>query len=132
MEDKKLKCLTINEYKEISKFGSKDSSATNTVLTFYLKDSSMMHKFIEYRYLPEFILHYYVSDTMEPEIAVGVNRYEKCKIVEYNESKNLIKILSSNKKFFNMSELKLLRKDKIGNMLLNYGDEEINKEDQNT
>ncbi len=128
VENKNIKCLSINESKDLKSYGSVDSGAKSSVLTFIFTSSETFKKCLDFKYLNDFILHFYISDSLDIETTVGVNRFDKCSIVEFNENKNTIKIRGNNKQFFNMVELKLLRKDKIGNMLLDFGDEDANVE----
>jgi hypothetical protein len=113
---KKIRCLMISESKDIKAFGSTDVGSKMCVLTLQFNDESFK-KCDEYRFLSDFVLHFYISDTLDSETVVGVNRFDTCSVSEYNEDKKMIKIKAYNKKFYNMSELKLLRKDKIGSLL---------------
>lgn len=115
-ETKKTKCLTINETKDLKSFGASELTSTCVILTFVLNDEAFL-KCLEFKYIKDFILHFYISDTFDADIIVGVKRFEKCSIGEANEINKTIKITCYNKKYYNMSELKLLRKDKIGNLL---------------
>ncbi len=113
---KKIRCLMISESKDVKAFGSSDVGSKMRVLTLHFNDESFK-KCEDYRFLNDFILHFYISDTLDIETVIGVNRFETCSITEYNEEKKIVKIKAYNIKFYNMSELKLLRKDKIGNLL---------------
>ncbi len=120
---KKIKCLTLNEPKDVQSFGSSDLSSKTYLLTFVLNDSAFK-KCEELKYVKDFIIHYYIGDTFDTDMIIGVNRFELCSVSFINDTKNIVKIKASNKIFYNMSELKLLRKDKIGNFLLGITDED--------
>lgn len=122
----KIKCMMLVENKDTISFGSStpltSAKIPQSILTFLLNENSFKRCKI-FRYSKDFILHYYITDTIDIDISVGVERYDNCNIIEFNESKKLLKIKASNKQFFNMSQLKMLRKDKIGNMLLEFDED---------
>lgn len=122
-EIKKVRVLTLNESKDIIRFGSDNSGLGSQTLTFVLNDESFK-KCEDFRYETKFILHFYVVDTIDTDMVKGVDRFDTCVIKEYDAVKKLIRIKVSNKKFYNNAELKLLRKDKIGSLLLEFGDED--------
>jgi hypothetical protein len=113
----------LNEFKDIIRFGSDNSGSGSQILTFVLNDEAFK-KCEDFRYETKFILHFYVVDTIDIDMVKGVDRFDACIIKEYDAVKKLIRIKTSNKKFYNNAELKLLRKDKIGSLLLEFGDED--------
>ncbi len=121
-QTQKIRCLMLNESKDILKYGSDDSGSKIQNLTFHLNENGF-RKCEEFEYDAEFILHLYVADSLDTEMIVGVDRFEKCSVVKFDKDKSIIKIKVYNKEFFNMSQLKLLRKDKIGNILSEMGDD---------
>lgn len=120
---RKTRCLMLNESKDILKYGSDNTSSKLQTLTFYLNDNGF-RKCVDFEYDIDFILHLYVVDSINTDIITGVDRFEKCNVVKFDKDKNIIKIKVYNKEFFNMSQLKLLRKDKIGNILSEIGENE--------
>ena len=112
MEDnlinKNIKCLIVNNVK--------DYGYSNNNLSFTFSEE-FLNKIHDFKNLQDFIIHFYVFDSIADEVCIGVNRYEKCRIISFNDKNMHIVIKALNKKYFNMSELKLLRKDKIGNLL---------------
>jgi hypothetical protein len=114
------KCCVINEYEDLEEF----YGMVSDVLLLKMKNLEIFNKYLEYRWLNDFILHFYRSDKMEADIIIGVNRHDNCSILEMDEKKLFIriKVNTSNMKHYNMSELKLLRKDKIGSILSDKND----------
>ncbi len=109
------KCCVINEYDDLDEF----YGMVSNVLLLKMKNLETFNKYLEFRWVSDFILHFYRSDKMEADIIIGVNRHDNCSILEMDEKKLFIriKVNTSNMKHYNMSELKLLRKDKIGSIL---------------
>ena len=123
MEPKNLRCLVINDIVDINKYG-----LTNNNVLILLFKSESFKKCEEYRFNQDFNIHYYRADNIDETIIVGVNRYTNCNTIEYDEKKHIIRIRYTKMEFYNMSQLKLLRKDKIGNMLLEFGDSEYDSD----
>ncbi len=117
--NKKTKCLVLKEDLDIKSYG-----VSNGALYLRLVDSDGFDKCRDFFYIKDFIFHYYANDFLDRAEFAGVYRYEKCEIISFSEHENSVTIKVNNKKFYNISEIKLLRKDKIGSLLNNFDDGE--------
>lgn len=113
-----MKCLVINEINDTDYI-----TRSEKLISIIFKSEKSFEKCIDFKYDNDFILHLYISDHITNDIIVGVVRYEKCRIINFNEKKLTIQIKGNNKQFFNNSQLKNLRKDKIGDLLDGVEDE---------
>jgi hypothetical protein len=111
----KTKCLVLKEGDDIKSYGF-SKNGFDMVLSLSEHGFSKCENFF---YIRDFIFHFYSLDMFGGDF-VGVYRYEKCEILNYDDKLNKITIRVYNKKFYNVSETKLLRKDKIGNILNDF------------
>ena len=122
MSKENLRCLIINENDDLIDFGSNN----NHRLRFHFLAENFK-KCEEFRFLEKFNIHFYKADSIS-SIIIGVERYGECKVIEFDEIKYVMRVFYQTKNFYNNSQLKLLRKDKIGNFLLEIGDDEYDSE----
>ncbi len=107
-----VRCLIIDENKDLIKYGISGNS-----LVFHFKRETY-NKIDDFRYLRDFVIHLYKGDTFVPDVILGIDRYDKCHITSFDDNTFVVRFNAHNKKFYNHSETRFLRKDKIGNFVL--------------
>ena len=111
------KCCVINEIDDLVVDGFYGIVKDVSILK--MKNIDIFNRYLKYRWDNNFIFHFYRADKMEKDIIIGVDRFDNCSIVEMNKEKLIIKIKLniSSAVHYNNSELKMLRKDRIGGIL---------------
>jgi hypothetical protein len=83
------------------------------VKTFTFEDKSVYDRFPKYGEFTLIIARY---DSFSP-IKIGYDRYTKCMVSRYDDSKGTISVAVSNDGFYNLSQMAELRADKIQSLI---------------
>ncbi len=103
--------LIINENKDVLEYSEMSGQMNFRVNT------EVYEKVLEFRDKTGFNLLYYVSDSIMPEIVIGVEKHENCIIFDTNDYTTSFVIEGNNKEFFNLSQKGKIRKYKIEDLL---------------